>query len=207
MADGVADFTLVSAFLSIFVFLLVFVIVYGFLTLRKPFGDGKEGLYGLLAIAFALISAASEPISALIAFLAPWFFIMIFVGFFILFVLMMFGLDNDDLDAGATSSGLRTTTITISVVLLIFGLSTIFGQGLLDAGGTNNDTETVTVVEPTNTGNEVEVTDLESTQSTATDDFGTNVLNTIRNPKVIGMIVLMLIASFAAFFLTGAPID
>ena len=202
----VANFGLIGAFLNVFIFILAFVIVYGFLSFRKPFGEDKEGLYGLLAIAMGIIASAAPGVSDLILFLAPWFFIMIFLAFFVIFILTMFGESVEELGSGR---GIRTSAIIISIVLLIFGLSTIFGQGLLDqAEGEESSRITndsgVVEVNPTPDRSEE---DLVSAQSTDTDDFGTNLLNTFRNPQVLGMIVLMLIASFAAFFLTGAQIE
>lgn len=202
----VADFGLIGAFLNVFIFILAFVIVYGFLSFREPFGEDKEGLYGLLAIAMGIIAAASPGVSNLILFLAPWFFIMIFLAFFMIFILMMFGEEVESISSGR---GVKTTAVTVSIVLLIFGLSTVFGQELLEQADPGEESgERGEVVEEA----EREVSErnnegLVSAQRTDTDDFGTNLLNTIRNPQVLGMIVLMLIASFAAFFLTGAQVE
>jgi hypothetical protein len=198
---ALADFGLIRFFLGIFIFLLVFVISYGFLSYRKVFGPGKEPLYGLISLALGVIAAVSPAISNLLAFLAPWFFLMVFLGFFALFILSVFGLNTEAMSLGSDKR-LVTPVIIITVVILIFGLSTVFGQETLDARDTNDVAnpgpginQTLESIDAVNQG----------PQSTDTGDFGQNLLNTIIHPKVLGMIAFLLIASFAMFFLTGSP--
>ena len=201
MVAGTLDLGLLQFFVGIFIFLLTFVITYGFLTYRKLLGEGKEGLYGLISLAIAVIVVAARPAAALIAFLAPWFFLMIFLAFFGVFILSIFGLDISTLGP-TTNKGLRNTVITVSVILLIFGLSTVFGQETLEAGPGVEDGPSQ--VEPANTsgGDGVQ---LESPDTTNTGEFSQNFVNTLTHPKVLGLIAFMLIVSFAMFFLTSSP--
>src|SRR6056297_3820411 len=121
------DIGLLGAVSSIFMVILIFVIMYGFLSWTKPFGDKNQGLYALIAFGFAIISMSSKGFVTLISVITPWFFTLIFVGFFILFLLMMFGLKQKDLVAGA-SPELRVWVIILTVVILLFGLGAAFGQ-------------------------------------------------------------------------------
>jgi hypothetical protein len=192
------DIGVLSYFRVIFAMILVFVIMYGFLSWTKPFGDKNMGLYALVSIAFAILSITSKGVLTMISFMTPWFFIIIFIGFFILFVLMIFGLKEKSLTAGAGPE-LRTWVIIITVVILLFGLGSAFGQGTLNRGtGTDvnatGGTTTTSLSTPSNiTG---------SAENTATSDFGTNALNTLVNPQVLGMILILLIGVFAIFLLT-----
>jgi hypothetical protein len=130
--------------------------------------------------------------------MTPWFFVVIFIAFFILFILMIFGLKEKNLTAGA-SSELRTWVIIITVVILLFGLGSAFGQGTLNRGtGTTSDGNETTGTTSLGTGSNI----TGSPENTATSDFGTNALNTLVNPQVLGMILILLIAVFAIFLLT-----
>ncbi len=184
------DAGLLGVAAPLFAFLLFFIITYGLLTKTQPFGDQK-GLYGLVAITIAFLILLSDAATILLLFMTPWFFVLIFIGFFILFILMMFGLKQEQLTAGATAE-MRTWAIILTVVILLFGLGQVFGQSTLEAGsGDELPRETVE----------------EREQGVATDDFGTNVLNTLIHPQVLGFIAIMLVAIFSLFLLTKTQVD
>ncbi|PIN81149.1 hypothetical protein COV13_02135 [Candidatus Woesearchaeota archaeon CG10_big_fil_rev_8_21_14_0_10_32_9] len=177
----------------------------------KPFG-GNTGLYALVAFAFAVLSITSPGALALITFITPWFFVVIFIGFFILFILMMFGLKHSDLKAGARSE-FRIWPIIFAILILLFGLGNAFGQQTLNQGTGSTGTGTTST-----SGTDTSVTTTDNLtvgnngapgtpDETATDNFGNNVLNTLVNPQVLGMIVVMLIGAFAMFLLTKSWID
>ena len=201
------DIGVLNYFNVIFALLLVFVIVYGFLSFMKPFG-GNTGLYALVAFSFAVLSITSPGALALITFITPWFFVVIFVGFFILFILMMFGLKQSDLKAGARSE-FRIWPIIFAILILLFGLGNAFGQQTLEQGtgttgtGDNSNTGT-TMTDNLTVGNNGAPG---NPDQTATTNFGTNVLNTLVNPQILGFIVVMLIGSFAIFLLTKSWVD
>jgi hypothetical protein len=201
MVAASIDLGLLKFFVGIFIFLLTFVISYGFLSYRKPFGEGNEGLYGLIALAIAITVIAFRPVAELITFLTPWFFMMLFFAFFAIFILSVFGLDPDTLGPDVDSR-LRNVFITVSVILLIFGLSTVFGQETLEAGPGNADSGDDGSIEPR--PNETD-TSLESADTTDTGSFQQNLINTLTHPKVLGLIAFMVIVSFAMFFLTRSP--
>lgn len=194
MTDGVLDVGILEAFGAVFTMLLIFVIVYGFLTLTNFFGD-KKGLYGIIAFTVAVLSLINPGILFMIGFMAPWFFLMIFIAFFILFALMIFGLKREQMEEwelGANTT-LRTTVITITVVIFLAGLAVGFGQDAL--GFTTDTAQNQTTTQPGPGGVGEVPTDV------AGDDFLGNVVATFINPNVLGLIVIMLVGAFAAFFL------
>lgn len=179
----------------------------------KIFGDKKNGINAIIAFAFAVLSISSKGVLTMVSFMTPWFFVAIFIGFFIIFILMMFGLKPEELKAGA-SSEFRIWPIIIAITILLFGLGASFGQETLDATGNpsnavSNDNGNVSsttdnVISDSNTGNAGSTSNgpTGNPQDTSTGDFGNNFLNTIINPSVLGMILLLLVAAFALFFLT-----
>ncbi len=196
------DVGILGYFRVIFTMILIFVIVYGLLAWTKPFGGSGTGMYALIAIAFAVLSITSTGVLALVSFMTPWFFVVIFVGFFILFMLMIFGLKDKDLTAGKTPQ-LRTWVMIVTIVILLFGLGSAFGQKTLDQGtGTTGTTTTTTV---TANGSGIGNTNITGApEATASSNFGTNALNTLVNPQVLGFIAIMLVAVFTVFLLTSS---
>jgi hypothetical protein len=196
------DIGVLSYFRIIFSMILIFVVMYGFLTWTKPFGDKGTGLYALISVAFAILSITSKGVLNLITFMTPWFFVVIFIAFFILFVLMIFGLKEKSLTAGGGPE-LRTWVIIVTIVILLFGLGSAFGQGTLKQGS-DLDGDGV-IDEPTTDLSGSNITG--TPENTATSDFGTNVMNTLVNPQVLGMILILLIGVFTIFLLTASPIQ
>lgn len=201
------DIGILGVVSSLFMVILIFVIMYGFLTFTKPFGDKNQGLYSLIAIGIAFISMTSRGFLILIATITPWFFTLIFISFFILFILMMFGLKQKDLVAGSRPE-LRTWVIILTVVILLFGLGAAFGQTTLEAGtgvpinqnGTPSTGAPGQVYYGDDFDNDVILTP--TTPTTASTSFADNVMETIFHPKVLGMIVILLVGAFAMFLLT-----
>ncbi len=187
------DISILGNFISIFTFLLVFVIVYGMLELFKMFGDGHRGLHAIIALAVAFIVIFSKGVVAVIQTFTPWFVILILVIFFILFAVRMFGATDKDIRDELTSGTTITTWIIIfTVVILLFSLGAGFGQDSLTQGPGGKVTQSNTTINATG-----------DPGSTATTNFNQNLYNTLFHPKVLGLILIMLLAIIAMLFLTG----
>lgn len=175
----------------IFGFLFLFALIYGLMVKISFFGE-RNGLYAILALALSMMIIVSGPVTSLILFMTPWLFVMIFVAFFILFTLMIFGLKVEDINPA--DAQIYTWVIIIIAVILIFGLGNVFGQSTLEATtgqGGSQELETPTQTERPS----------ESNGGVATDDFSTNVIATLVNPNVLGLIALMLVALFSVLLL------
>jgi len=206
----------------VFAFLLVFVLIYGFLSLIKPFGDKQLGLYAIIALAFSILSIVNGSVLKFIYFITPWFFVIVFIGFIIMFALMMFGWKAETIAERATTTNFKTYAIVIIVIIIIFGLGSAFGQNTLEQGtgvnGTNQATggsNTPSTTNPTNVvvSNPTQLPDISNQgatgapSKTSTSNFGENVLNTLVNPQVLGLILIMFVGVFAMFFMTKTFID
>lgn len=189
------DISILGNFVSIFTFLLVFVIVYGMLELFKMFGDGHKGLHAIIALAIAFIVIFSKGVVAVIQTFTPWFTILILVIFFILFAVRMFGATDKDIRDELTSGSTITTWIIIfTVVILLFSLGAGFGQDSLVQGQGGG----------TSTTNSSGNTTVEAGSTGSTSNFNQNLYNTLFHPKVLGLILIMLLAVIAMLFLTGS---
>ncbi len=191
------DVGIMQHFSTVFVILLIFVIMFGLLQMVKAFGDNK-GLHAIIALVVALIFIVSKIATNVIQTMVPWFIVLVIFVFFVMFLLRMWGLGDSDLKELISSPDVYPWLIILIVIVLLTSLSTVFGQSLLEKGGTSsgaehyNGTTTVTTVTP-------------DTTSTTTPSFTTNLLNTVRNPKVLGMIFVFLVGAFSLLFLTKMP--
>lgn len=185
---GVLDLAIFEAFGAIFAIILIFVIVYGLLSISKILGE-RDGLYALIAFAIAILSLVNPGILVLVGFLAPWFFMLVFLAFFVLFILMIFGLQREDLRGWDTSSGgpLQTWVIIITILIFALGLGVAFGNDALQFTQENQ-------TQPVNeTG--------EPPRDVASGDFFSNVVATLINPSVAGLLAVMLIGVFSSYLL------
>ncbi|MBW2990815.1 hypothetical protein KY348_03855 [Candidatus Woesearchaeota archaeon] len=195
------DITLLENFGVIFVVLLIFLILFGLLEYIKAFGEGKKGLHAIIALAIALLFLISKTASSMVQLMVPWFMVIIIFLFFTMFLIRMFGRTEADMKKLIGHKDVYPWIIVFVALILFLSLGNAFGQSLLESGG---GAETPTDVTPGGT------TDLEpATQgirSTTTSSFTTNLLNTLRHPKVMGLLFVFLIGAFALIFLTKPTI-
>jgi hypothetical protein len=189
------DISLLSNFKNIFVWLFVFAVVFGILELAHPFGEKKSPLHAIVALIVAILMLFSENALKLLNYMVPWFIILIIGIFFVIFLVKMFGMKDQELSEIIKLPRVYVVIIIIVVVIFLIGFAMLYGQRLLQR-------------ENVATGGELgESGDLqentEGTQgSTSSGSFQENMYSTIFHPKVLGMIVILLVAVFAMVFLT-----
>ena len=226
MATTFMDVSLFGHFSVIFVFLLVFVITYGFLSATKIFKaqTGEKGLYAIIALAISfLISMSSDALSVVIN-MTPWFTVLIIFMFLVFFVVRMWAGDDDDMFKNLIKmSTVYWILIIVFILIFISALSSTYGQRMLDnnpqvqalPGGEDvqmEDGTIMTVEEAQDAGYEIVAQTTTTTVSTpagstATTDFSGNVMATIIHPKVLGMLLFMVISFFMIIFIarSGNP--
>lgn len=207
----IVDMSFFSNFGVIFTFLLVYAITYGIISYGKPLGkDISKGIGAMVALGVAVLVVMSPQVVSFIAFSIPWFLIIIFILFFIMFMMKLFTGPDADFSKFIFEQKRVVVWIVIAIfIVLLFAFGNSFGQQSLDKGnwdgGDNSDQElsndeTIDSVDEfigeTGVGNAAT-----TGTSVATDDFSTNVVNTLVNPKVLGLILVLLVAVFAIFFL------
>jgi hypothetical protein len=195
------DIGVMQHFTSVFVILLVFVIVFGLLETVKAFGSDKKGLHALIALMVAFIIIVSKMATNMITTMVPWMIVLVIFIFFVMFMLRMWGLGDSDLKSLIGNSEVYPWLIVLIVIVLLTSLSTVFGQSLLEKGGTKGDinVDYNASLNGQGSGSTIVITD---PKSTATSDFMTNFLNTIRNPKMLGMVFVLIVGAFTLLFLT-----
>jgi len=188
------DFSILGSFTSIFTFLLVFVVVFGLLDMFKMFGEGRRGIYAIIALCIGFIMIFSKGVVAVLQTFFPWFTLLILIVFLLIFASRMFGLSEGDVKAGFYNNPYMTWILIFSAIILLFSLGAGFGQTTLEAGQGKNLTSPQAAVTTTGANATAGATD--------TLSFSQNLYNTIFHPKVLGMILIMLVVILAMLFLT-----
>lgn len=192
------DVGLIENFGVIFVILLIFLILFGLLEYIKAFGEGKRGLHAIIALVVALLFLVSKIATKIVAMMVPWFMVVVIFIFFTLFLARMFGLEEAGVKKLIADPNVYPWIIAFAGLILFLSLGNAFGQSLLEKGEGFEKPANYTAEGP-GTGLQP-VTP--GTRSTTTTSFTTNLLNTLRHPKVMGVLFVFLVGMFALIFLT-----
>lgn len=179
--SAVLQISVLKYFSLIFPALLVFVIVFALLEKTKVLGENKA-VHAIIAIAIGFIVIVFEDVIDIINYMAPWF-VLLFVFFVLLLVLYkMLGASDESIAGFFTKSkGIQILLVGIGLVILIAAIGHVYGQRMLPltAGGGVNVTA---IGEPTT--------------------FKENILVTLFNPKILGVIFILVVAVAAIVLLT-----
>ncbi|MFH1212156.1 MAG: hypothetical protein V1659_04500 [Candidatus Woesearchaeota archaeon] len=197
------DVGLVKHAASVFTFILVFVIMYGLMEYKEMFGRDRRSLRGLIAFSVALFVLISPGSSAFIQFITPWFFVLVLIAFLILLVMFMFGEDEAHIKQVVREKEIFWYVFVFIVIIVLFGLGNVFGQGLLSKQPGTADGENASVSETGDTSDAGMIGAAANGKlSPASTSYQQNVVATLFHPKILGFILIMIVALFAIMFLT-----
>ena len=182
------DVGLLANFVIIFPFLLVWVVVFGVLSATKTFGNNK-GIHAIIGLALAFLFIMSKDAVAAINIASSWFVLLFLFIIFTVMAFKAFGAQDSQVMSVLSNPEFRfigTWIGVFSVIIMIASLSHVHGQRLLEEG----------------TG---EGTTIEAGEGNVNSgEFQENVWNTIFHPKVLGLIVMLLIASFTVRYMASS---
>ena len=184
------DIGLFGYFGAIFPVLLVFLLVFAVLTKTKFFGDNK-GVHSLIAFAIAMMVLVSPGVVSVINIMAPWFVFIFIFSMLFLVSLQFLGVKSEAITDYMTGdwSAVHWIILSIAIIIAIGSLATVYGGSLLPY--TESGQATVTA------GGGVTGT------TTSTGDFNQNVGRVLFHPKVIGMVFVLLVATFTIRLMAG----
>ncbi|MFH0978137.1 MAG: hypothetical protein V1837_02425 [Candidatus Woesearchaeota archaeon] len=177
------DFGFLAKFGDIFPFLFVLIVVYAALVKIKVFGDNKT-LNVLIALVLALITMLSRTAKDSIMLMAPWFVLFFFLLVFLSIAYMMFGAKTEDFYSVLKNYSSAIYWVLAIVIMIWLGSIT---SVLSQQGGVGTTTTTTTV----NASGSV----MSSNQQSA-------FWATLTHPKVLGLALILLIATFTIQRLT-----
>ena len=204
----ILDLGFLNYFSIIFVFLLILFIIYAILKYTKVLGD-NDGIYAIIALSFAVLFILIKQARTVILEALPWFTILFVVILFILLAVKMFDVDDSVLKSAITSGPYGKTiiywVITLVVIILLYSFSQSFGQNI---GPYLNSSEGISSPNTNSGTNFVSHTSdsLRGNGDVATGNFNTNLGATLFHPKVLGLIVVLLIASFSIRMLSSKAV-
>ncbi|MFH1510329.1 MAG: hypothetical protein ABIF10_01455 [Candidatus Woesearchaeota archaeon] len=180
------DFGLLAKFGAIFPFLLVFVVVYAVLNSIKVFGD-KKGIDAMIAFLAAVMVLFSDTVRMTIERMAPWFVLFFFFLIFLSIAYMIFGAKKEDIFGAMKGNR--------SIILWILSISLIIGLGSL----TSVMSEKGGIGVPSSASQVVNA----SSDQVAAANQQSAFWATITHPKVLGMVLILLVALFTVQRMTA----
>jgi len=172
----VLDLGLLQMFEPIFAVLFVFALMFAILQKTKALTEAV-GINGTIAVVIAFMVLMSQTLVSIINFMIPWFTVVIIFFVLLLLVFQVFGAKDADFESAIKDKGLIWTIIGIGLVILLAAIGSVIPEDI----GPNL-----------------------ATDSTVSDGgFSSNLTDVLFNPKIIGIIVIFLVAIFAVVFLSG----
>lgn len=169
------DISLLNQFSAVFVWLFIWVLFYAVLQTTKILGANKN-LDALIAVCAAFFFALSPALVDVVRLMTPWFIIFILLLFFVWLLGMFIGMEQSELrTAFGKESGAFWWIFSLGIIIVVYATSKVFGQSLLEEGGGN--------------------------ATAAASGFGANVMQTLFDPKILGLALLLIIASFVVRFM------
>jgi len=186
---SVLDLGLIGQFSDIFSLIFIFLIVYSVLEVTKVLGQNR-GVHSLVALMIALVCAINPNVLSVISNMSPWFVLLIVFILFLMVSATFAGFSQDNvLAALGGKPGGAFWIIIVSILILAMVLGNVFGQTFLQGSTGGNETSV--------NGND------NGDVSTGGGSFQNNLSNTLFHPKVLGLLLVFLIASFAIRMLTS----
>ncbi len=191
------DLSFFQGLTPIFVFFLIFGIVYALLQGLKVLGSNKA-IHAIIAIVIGILLAINIKSTQVIAGVIPWFTIVII--FFILAAIAgaAFGMNPESIVETIGGSTLRWTVIILAAIIVISVLGSVYGQSNLAVTGSGPSNVTAAngasgAVNATSAAN--------GNLNTDTGNFNENLAATFFHPRVLGFILVILIATMTVVVL------
>ncbi|MBN2566963.1 hypothetical protein JXB02_02660 [Candidatus Woesearchaeota archaeon] len=184
---NILELGLLEGFTKVFTFLLIFLVLFGAMELRKLFGEGKTGLHAVMALAIAFMFLVFPKGLELIQTMTPWFVILFIIAFMVIMIFRFLGASESGLMSTVERPGVYWTILIIIIIIFIASIGSVFFTGEEGA--------------PTTTGGGAV-----PINASAGDVGGYGeaaAWATIFHPKMLGMIFFMLIAVFTITLLSS----
>ncbi|MEM4244735.1 MAG: hypothetical protein QW404_00155 [Candidatus Nanoarchaeia archaeon] len=191
----ILDIGILNYFIPVFIFLFVFTVFFAILQKTKIFG-ANAGIDALIAFSVAMLFMFVSDARQLITVITPWLVILLVVIMSLLLVFMFLGVKAETISDAMSESGTVWTILIILIIGLIIAFTQVFGSKI--AAITQGPYPYPTGTEQTTT------TGTTTPPPTGQQHFLVTVGNIVFSPKILGMFLLLIIAS-QAIRLIGAP--
>lgn len=180
------DIGLFNYFSVIFPALLVFAIVWALLQKTKVIGENVS-INALIAIIAAFMILLSPDLADIINTMTPWFVLIFIFAVLLILIYMFLGASAEDLQKYITTDKpAKWFIFGLGAIIIIASIAHVYGQRALSITTTTNQTVTVD-------GQII---------SASSNSFAQNLGNVLFNSKILGLILIFLIAVFTLALLT-----
>ena len=178
------DTGLLEYFLPAFTFLFIFVITYAVLDKFKLLGENK-GVKLIAAFSIAILFLFSTDALQFVNFITPWFIVLVIIAMFLIALFMFMGVKEKTMVEAVGKGEVVWPIIIISIILLIISLVHVFGhvESPYEGGVTGPGETTVS-------------------DGTGDKTRESESLKTLVNPKILGALFLLIIATFAIKYIS-----
>lgn len=164
----ILDVGILNYFTPVFVFIFVFVVMYAILLKTHILGDNK-GLMSLASFVIAMLFIITQAASEFVQLITPWFVVLIIITMCFLLIFMFLGVSPGTIAQAVTSESYAWVILVILIVLLGLALTKVVGPGIA----------AVTQGEDAEAG------------------FMSTIGQILFHPKILGVLFILIIASFA----------
>lgn len=182
----VLDINLLQYFIPVFIFLFVFILFFAILQKTKVLG-GNSGMDALVSFSVAMLFMFVSEARQLITVITPWLVILLVIFMSFMLIFMFMGVKAETIADTFSESGNVWTIVIILIIGLIIAFTQVFGSKI--ASITQGPYPVETGAEQTTTA--------ATTTTPGSQHFLVTVGSIVFSPKILGMFLLMIIASQA----------
>ncbi len=175
---SIMDIGLLDYFVPVFVFLLIFGILFALLEKVKLFGTNK-GLNSIIAFAIAFLFILTPELMGVVKVMTPWFTILFVFILMIVLLFMFVGVKEESVTAAFKDKGLMWIIIIVSIIIFVYALTQVYGAQVQTIYAGDNTT-------------------------TASGSLGSQIGKILFHPRVLGMLLLLMIAAQAVRMITAS---
>lgn len=166
---------LLGNFSPIFTFLLIFAIIYSVLE-RTELVDDNKSIQAIIATALALLAVTSETVTKLIQFTAPWFILAFIMILMLILIYRTVGVSEESIvNYIEKDRAINWVLIGIALTITMVGVFQVFGEWALQ----------------------------ETAKNTTQTGFQQNLINTVFNSQMLGLLLVFGLAVFTIALLGG----
>ena len=189
----VLDINILSYFIPVFIFLFVFTIFFAILQKTKLLGS-NAGVDALIAFSVAMLFMFVSDARQLITVITPWLVIMLVIIMSLMMIFMFLGVKAETISDAMSESGTVWTVLIILIIGLIIAFTQVFGSKI--ASITQGSF-------PATSSEEVTGTTGTTTTAGGSQHFLVTVGSIVFSPKILGMFLLLIIASQSVRLIAG----
>ncbi len=184
----ILDLGLIQAFDVVYAWIFVFAISFAILVKTELIGKDNKAINAIIAFSLATMMLLSPVAIDVVNAMIPWFVVAIIFLLFVILIFKMFGTEDSKIkEAVSKDPAIYWTLIGISIIIMVAAFGQVLGQSLTEQAFQQGNTNATTYSSGTGAG----------------ADFEQNIYSTLFHPKVLGLIIIFLIAIFAVALLSS----